>query len=177
MWNSLWLRCLQVGFWCRCIWFGFLGPDKFDRTANQEQSCGFWKHVLIVGLLPFIIILITALIVLSNTYNKASWRADWDIWRNNINVFHHIDFLWDLWCLCSSLSSCPDQSETREMFPRTETIKSNSRASKPSNLSPRVQRDNFKFCWAVRNWWSLSSTSNLLEQMYDCQKHIMFPLK
>ena len=23
VWNSLWLRCLRVGFWCRCIWFGF----------------------------------------------------------------------------------------------------------------------------------------------------------
>ena len=31
---------------------------------------------LIVGLLPLIIILITASLS-SNTYNKASWRADW----------------------------------------------------------------------------------------------------
>ena len=45
--------------------------------------------------------------------------------------------LWDLWCLFSLFSSFPDGSEIREIFPRTETIRShNSRAGKPSNLSP-----------------------------------------
>ena len=44
--------------------------------TSQEQLCGFWRRVLIVGLLPLIIILITASLS-SNTYNKASWRADW----------------------------------------------------------------------------------------------------
>ena len=33
----------ELGFWCRCIWFGFWNPDWFDRTTNQEQLCGFWK--------------------------------------------------------------------------------------------------------------------------------------
>ena len=37
-----WLGCQQVGFWCQCTWFGFLGPYWFDRTTNQEQ---LWKHV------------------------------------------------------------------------------------------------------------------------------------
>ena len=38
------------------------------------------------------------------------------------------------------------------VFPRTETIRShNSRAGKPSNLSP-VSKENFRFCWAVWNW-------------------------
>ena len=23
----------------------FWGPDKFDRTANQEQLCGFWRRL------------------------------------------------------------------------------------------------------------------------------------
>ena len=27
VWNSLWSKCLRVGFWCRCIWFGFWSPD------------------------------------------------------------------------------------------------------------------------------------------------------
>ena len=46
-------------------------------------------------------------------------------------------FLWGLWCLWTSLSGFPDPSETRETFPRTETIRSHSsRASNPSNLSP-----------------------------------------
>ena len=43
--NFSWLACLRVGFWCQCIWFGFWGPNWFYRTTNQEQLCGFWKHV------------------------------------------------------------------------------------------------------------------------------------
>ena len=39
------LACLRVGFWCRCIWFGFWGPDWFDRTTNQVQPYEFGKHV------------------------------------------------------------------------------------------------------------------------------------
>ena len=63
-----------------------LGVDVFDlnprvkividRTTNQEQLYEFGETCLIVGLLPFIIILITASLS-SNTYNKASRLADW----------------------------------------------------------------------------------------------------
>ena len=45
--------CLRVGFWCQCIWFGFWGPNWFDRTTNQEQLCGFWKHVSLSGFFPW----------------------------------------------------------------------------------------------------------------------------
>ena len=45
VWNSLWLKCLRVGFWCRCTWVGFWGPDQFDQTTNQEQLGGFWMRV------------------------------------------------------------------------------------------------------------------------------------
>ena len=27
VWNFPWSVCLRVGFWCRCIWFGFWNPD------------------------------------------------------------------------------------------------------------------------------------------------------
>ena len=37
--------CLRVGFWCQCIWFGSWGAIWFYQTTNQEQLCGFWKHV------------------------------------------------------------------------------------------------------------------------------------
>ena len=40
-----WLACLRVGFWCQCTWFGFFGPNWFDRITNQGQLCGSWKHV------------------------------------------------------------------------------------------------------------------------------------
>ena len=25
--QHIWLECRQVGFWCRCTCFGFLGPN------------------------------------------------------------------------------------------------------------------------------------------------------
>ena len=51
----------ELFFWCRCvlIWI-FWGPDEFDQTPYQEQLCESWKTCLIVGLLPLMIILITA---------------------------------------------------------------------------------------------------------------------
>ena len=69
---SLWLECLRVGFWCRCIWFGFCG-SKLILSNNQSRAT-LWvlETCLIIGLLPLIIILITASLS-SNTYNKASW--------------------------------------------------------------------------------------------------------
>ena len=61
------------------------GVDVFDldfgvqliRSNNQSRAT-LWvlETCLIVGLLPLLIILITASLS-SNTYNKASWRADW----------------------------------------------------------------------------------------------------
>ena len=44
-------------------------PNWLDQRTNQEQLCGFWKHVAHSDFLPLMIILITA----SNTYNKPSW--------------------------------------------------------------------------------------------------------
>ena len=75
--------------------------------------------------------------VVLNTHNKASWRADWTFEGTESMFSITLIFFWDFWCLWTSLSGCPDRSETRDIFPRTETIRShNSRAGKPSNLSP-----------------------------------------
>ena len=83
-------------------------------------------------------------------------------------------FLWDLWCLWTSLSGFTDRSETRETFPRTETIRShNSSASKPSILNP-VSREIISDSVELWEMMFVSYTSNLLEQMYDFQKRIMF---
>ena len=51
--------------------------SRLIRSNNQSWAT-LWvlESCLIVGLLPLIIILITASLS-SNTYNKASWRADW----------------------------------------------------------------------------------------------------
>ena len=125
--------------------------SRLIRSNNQSRAT-LWvlETCLIVGLLPFLIILITALLS-SNTYNKASWLADWTFEGTESMSCITSILLWDLFL--TSLSSCPGRSETREIFPKTETIRShNSRASKPIQSQSRVQRDNLRFCWAVRNW-------------------------
>ena len=91
------------------------------------------------------IILITASLS-SNTYNKNSWCEDWTF----------------------------EGSETRETFPRKETIRShNSRASKPSNLSP-VSKE------MISDSVELGETAvcflhiQLVGKMYDFRKCTMF---
>ena len=58
-WNYLWSTCPQVGSWCQCIWFG-VWVFKLTLSNNQSNATlcvlDTW---LIVGLLPFLIILIT----------------------------------------------------------------------------------------------------------------------
>ena len=113
------------------------------------------------------IILITASLSW-NTYNKASWREDWTFEGTSM-LFNTSILLWDLWCLWSSLSGFPDRSETRETFPRTETIRSHSsRAGKTIQSQSSVQRDDFRFCLTVRNsslflayptYWNKRTTS------------------
>ena len=115
------------------------------------------------------IILITASLS-SNTYNKASWRADWTFEGTESMSFITSIFHWDLWRSWTSLSGCPDRSETREIFPRTETIKSHSsRAGKPSNLSPV---SNEMISDSVELWETAVCFLHiqLMEQMYDFQK-------
>ena len=111
--------------------------SRLIRSNNQSRATLWVRETcLIVGLLPFIIILITASLS-SNTYNKASWLTDWTFERTASMSFITSIFLWGLWCLWISLSSFPDPSETRETFPRTETIRSHRpKAGNPSNLSP-----------------------------------------
>ena len=60
------------------------------RSSNQP-SATLWvlETCLIVGLLPLIIILITASLS-SNTYNKASWCENWTF-EGTINIFQNVD--------------------------------------------------------------------------------------
>ena len=76
VWRFPWSVRLRVGFWCLCSWFGFLG-SKLIRSNNQSSTTLWVLDVcLIVGLLPFMVILITASLS-SNTHNKASWFENW----------------------------------------------------------------------------------------------------
>ena len=90
--------------------------SRLIRSNNQSRAT-LWvlETCLIVGLLPLMIILITASLS-SNTYNKAFWRADWTFEGTASMSFITSIFLWGLWCLWTLLSGCPDPSETRETF-------------------------------------------------------------
>ena len=176
-------RTIIFLFWLTCWWRSTRFPwsivyrNRFPRMlismpgSNSQSRATLWvlETCLIVGLLPLMIILITASLS-SNKHNKASWRADWTFGGTESMSFITLIFLWSSWRLWTSLSSCPDPSETRETFQRTETIRShNSRASKPSIQSQSsVQRDDFRFSWTVRNsslflahptYWNKSMTS------------------
>ena len=75
VWNFSWSICLRVGFWCQCTWFWFFGSKMI--LSNNQSRATLWvlEPCLIVGLLSFIIILITASLS-SKMYNKAFLREE-----------------------------------------------------------------------------------------------------
>ena len=131
--RNVW-NCLRVAFWCQCTWFG----SKLIWSNNQSRATPWVLETCrIVGLLPLMIILITASLS-SNTYNKASWREDWTFEGTESIISITLIFPWDFWCFLISLNRSPCSTlKFERRFQRTETIRShNSRASKPSNLNP-----------------------------------------
>ena len=97
------------------------------------------------------IILITASLS-SNTYNKASWRADWTFEGTESMSFLHIDLPCEIYDVCLHIihQVAPIYLKHERRFQRTETIRShNSRASKPSNLNPvskEIISDSVELC-------------------------------
>ena len=131
------------------MYFIWILESRLIRSNNQS-SATLWvlESCLIEGLLPLMIILITVSLA-SNTYNTASWRAD-RTFEGTESMSRTTSIL--LWDLFLPFTCCPVRSEIREIFPKTETIRSHSsRASKPSNLNTVSKRDDLKFCWTVRN--------------------------
>ena len=128
--------------------------SRFIRSKNQS-SATLWvlETCLIVGLLPLMIILITASLS-SNTYNKASWCENWTFEGTQSMWFNTLVFPWDRlfgpWSLSQFTTGRPDLSAVWVVFLRTETIRShNSRASKPSNLnsvSKEIISDSVELC-------------------------------
>ena len=91
MWNFRLSICLGVDVWYQCVWFGSWGPD-YNNIKQPIKS----KSVdcLIVGLLPFMIILITVSLSFK-IYNKASFREEFNVWRSKNKVEQIIDHSWD----------------------------------------------------------------------------------
>ena len=73
--------------------------SKLIRSNNHSRATLWVRETcLIVGLLPFIIILITASLS-SNTFNNASWRDDWTFEGTESMSSITSIFFWDLWRL------------------------------------------------------------------------------
>ena len=121
--------------------------SKWIRSNNQSRAT-LWvlETCLTVGLLPFMIMLITASLS-SNTYSKASWWEEltFEGIKSTLSTtlivpWHRFRF-WIVWGVerTSSLftNGSPRSFWLWFVFPRTATIRSNkSRAGRPSNLNP-----------------------------------------
>ena len=140
-----WLECQHVGFWCRCTWFGFSGPNWFDRTTNQAQLCGSCKHVSLSGFFPFWSTWSLPRCPQTHTQQSFLMRR-LDVWGNKINIIQIIDhslrllpfvIVWGERTSRVLINKSPCSLWLWFVFPRTATIRSHSsRAGIPSNLNP-----------------------------------------
>ena len=174
-WNFLWSNCQRTWFLVSMYLIWIFG-SRLIRSNNQS-SATLWvlETCLIVGLLPFMIILISASLS-SNTYNKPSWREDWTFEGTESIFSITLIFPWDFgFLLTSTLTSRPVRSEIWE-----------TRFQKQKQLDPIIpeQATHLISVQCPERWFRIllncvkrqfvSCTSNLLEQMYDFQKCKMF---
>ena len=140
---------------CQCVCELVLGVNVFDLDCGVQIASIKWQTratlwvletCLIVGLLPFKIILITASLS-SNTYNTASWWEDWTLEGRKSTLSNSLITLWvclRLWIVWGGgqtsrlfFDRSPCSIWFWFVFPRTATIRSHkSRAGIPSNLNP-----------------------------------------
>ena len=169
VWNFPLLVCLRVGFWIRHTWFGLWGPNWFDRITSPRATLWVLETCLIVGLLPFMIILITALL-LSLIYNKASFREEFTFEEIKSTLSRSI-FPWIFFRV-----GCLTVLDHSDAFSREDLWRSDSmnqvRVYRPSLiLHPK------KWFLILLNCAKLkfvSGTSNWLEQTYGFRKCTMF---
>ena len=87
---SFWLECRQVGSWCQCTWFGFLGPKLI--LSNNQSRATLWvlETCLIVGLLPLFDHLDHCFVVFKHLQQSFLMRR-LDVWGNKINIVQITD--------------------------------------------------------------------------------------
>ena len=162
--------CLLLKFWPPSI-----HPElMMESKLKNQSSATLWvlETCLIMGLLPLIIILITASLS-SNTHNKASWCENGTFEGASVTIIWNIDHSSRLVAhviLITANNKFFVLSWFWLVFPRTKTIRSHkSRAGTPliSILRPRRW---FRILLNCAKLKFVSYTSNLLEQMYDFQK-------
>ena len=148
VWNFPWV-CQQVGFWCRCTWFGFLGSRLIRSNSQSRVTMWVLETCLIVGLLLFMIILNTAALSSEHIQQSFLLRRVWRLSEHNQYYLARWSYLEIL--VLSMITGRSGLSVVWVMYPKTEAIRShNSRAGKPSNLIPASKEMNdFWFCWTT----------------------------
>ena len=112
---------MSVSWFLVSMYLIWILGSRLIRSNNQSRAT-LWvlETCLTVGLLPLMIILITASLS-SNTYNKASGFENWTFEGTQSMLFNTLVIPWDLWFL-SVTTGFPGLSEVWIVFPRTETL-------------------------------------------------------
>ena len=150
--------------------------SRLIRSNNQSRAT-LWvlETCLIVGLLPLMIILITASLS-SNTYNKASWCENWTFVGTRSTLFSTLIIPWDLWpwSLTTGLSGLWG---VWIVFSKTKTIRSQKSIAGIPSISIQHPKRWFRILLNCVKLKFVSYTYNWLEQMYDFRKRTMFVQK
>ena len=172
VWNSLWLRCLRVGF--RCQWYFDLDVGVQINSIEQpikRNSVGS-GNVSHCGTSAFNDHLDYSFIVFEHTQQSFLMRR-LDNWGNTINILQHVDL---------PLEIC-DFFQYQQVAPFC--LKSKSRFQKQTQLDPIIpeQANHPISIQCPKRWFQIllncakhqfvSYTSNLWEQMYDFQQCTM----
>ena len=138
-----------------------MDPNWFDRTTNQEQLCGFWKHVSLSGFFPLWSSWSLPRCLQTHT-TKLPDEKNWRLREENQLCPDHHSMRLLSFLMCVRYCTIHVGSYTSLLrvwlfwyvFPwRTVTIRSHkSSAGIPSNLNFCIQGNDFWFCWIVRNW-------------------------
>ena len=178
VWNFPWLACLRVGFWCRCTWFGFLGPSWFDRTTNQAQLCGYWKRVSLWDFFP----LWSSWSLFRCLQTHKTKLVDAKIGRLREEDQHYPNH-WSLFQIAGASDSCEGKQRVSTFYHGSELC---FQGLKQSDRINQERENRLTSILHLKRWLlillncaklkSVSYTSNLMDQMYGFRKYTMFHL-
>ena len=148
--------------------------SRLIRSNNQSSAtlCVL-ETCFIVGLLPLMIILITASLS-SNTYNKASWREDWTF-EGTESMFSITLILF--WVCEHHYQVAPIHLKHEEHFQEQKQLDPIIPEQATHLISVQCPKRWFQILLNCEKQQFVSCTSNLLEQRYDFPKRTMLHLK
>ena len=149
VWNFPWSICLRVGFWGQCMWFGFL-ESRLIRSNNQSSAnsvgSGNMSHCR------------------TSVFKWSSWSQLHCSQTHTIKLLDsRIEHLREpnqchaqhrfYYKNCFPINGLPRAIwNMRNISKDSKTIRfHNSRAGETIQSQSSVRRDDFRFCWTVRN--------------------------